>query len=281
MLARKVNPADLAALLGDPTVVEALRRHLGLPTEPVAAELRALSESQARLEDRMGRVEAALDRLTEAQARTDLRIEQLQARTDEQFARTDEQFARTDEKLAQLQTRTDEKFAQLLESQARADQRTVELQRRLDESSDRMMRAIEELTKSQSSLRAEVGALSSAYGFTLEDVARTVLPAWLQRHEKLAVESLEREFIQTSTGEEEVDLFATSKSGDETVSVVGEAKSRISARDVDHLQAKLERVRPVLSEARIVPLLFGFVVHPKARERGRALGIHVIASYDR
>jgi hypothetical protein len=37
----------------------------------------------------------------------------------------------------------------------------------------------------------------------------------------------------------------------------------------------------MLSEARVIPLLFGFVVHPKARERGRALGIHIIASYNR
>src|SRR5262245_52584544 len=101
---------------------------------------------------------------------------------------------------------------------------------RLEESSDRMMRAVEELTNSQAALRTEVGALSTAYGFTLEDVARTVLPSWVERNEKIVVDSLEREFIKTSRGEEEIDLFAFARTGDEDVAVVGEAKSRLGDR---------------------------------------------------
>ena len=275
-----MNARELVDLIGDPAVVQAIRLQLGLPSEPVAAELHALTEAHARLDDRMGRVEGALARLVEAPARTDNNVERLfdaQTRTDEKI-----------ERLVEAQTRTDEKIERLVEVQIRTDRELAEFRKgteerlqRLEESGDRLERAMEELTRSQASLGAEMGAFSSTYGFTLEDVARTVLPNWLERHERIAVFTLEREFLRTARGEEEVDLFASGTSDDEEVVVIGEVKGRLADRDVERLRAKLERVRPALGEKRVVPLLFGFVVHPTARERGTALGIRVVASYDR
>lgn len=45
-----------------------------------------------------------------------------------------------------------------------------------------MAAAIGELSRSHVAPRQEVGGLSQSYGFTLEDIARTVLPSWLERH---------------------------------------------------------------------------------------------------
>ena len=268
-----MNARELVDLIGDPAVVQALRLQLGLPSEPVATELRALTEAHARLEDRVGGVEGALERLAEAQARTDGKIEQL-VKAQTQMV---EVQAHTDREVAELRKRTEERFQRLEESGERLERAVEEL----TSSGERLERAVEELTRSHASVRTEVGALSGTFGFTLEDVARTVLPIWLDRHEQITVTTLEREFLRTAQGEEEVDLFAAVKSGEEDVVVIGEVKSRLGDRDVDRLRAKLERVRPSLGKKRVLPLLFGFVVHPTARERGTALGIRVVASYDR
>jgi prefoldin subunit 5 len=67
-----------------------------------------------RLEHRMERVEAALERLAEAQARTEERLNQLveaQARTEERLDRLEA----TVEKLAEAQTRTEEQIQDLVQ----------------------------------------------------------------------------------------------------------------------------------------------------------------------
>jgi hypothetical protein len=40
-------------------------------------------------------------------------------------------------------------------------------------------------------LSIQVGRLSDVVGFSLEDIARVVVPGWLLRHEGIEVESLE------------------------------------------------------------------------------------------
>jgi hypothetical protein len=216
-----VKPSELAALVGDPAVVEALRQHLGLPSEPVAAELCGLAEAHARL-DRMGRVEAALDRLTEAQARTDLSVQKLVEGQAQLFAGQAQLFegqARTDltvQKLVEGKARTDMAVQQLVEAQARTDLAVQRLDQDVSERTSRLEEAMAKLVESHAALRTEFGGLSQTIGFTIEDVARTVLPGWLERHERVVVESLEREFVKTATGEEEIDLFARCRIGDST-----------------------------------------------------------------
>lgn len=56
---------------------------------------------------------------------------------------------------------------------------------------------------------------------------------------------------------------------------------RIQDRDVDRFVAKLARLRPAISAAEVQPFLVGFVVHPRARVRGRETGVLVLATYDR
>ncbi len=80
-----------------------------------------LEKGQERLEARMDRVEAALERLAEAQARTEERLERLEA-TVQQLAeaqvRTEERLERleaTVQQLAEAQARTEERLSDLIE----------------------------------------------------------------------------------------------------------------------------------------------------------------------
>ncbi|MEM2224727.1 MAG: hypothetical protein QXR47_01285 [Candidatus Caldarchaeum sp.] len=75
-------------------------------------------------------------------------------------------------------------------------------QNRLEESMARLQDAVALLARTQGELAKQVGALSETIGFGLEDVARVVVPGWLQRHEGIVMaEEFTRKWI-TVDGEE-------------------------------------------------------------------------------
>jgi predicted RecB family endonuclease len=87
----------------------------------------------------------------------------------------------------------------------------------------------------------------------------------------------ERRIVTTAAGEEEVDLWAQGERDGAAVQLVNEVKSRIYAADVKRFVQKAERVQATL-EAPVLRLMFGFVVHPAARELAEQLGVRVVAS---
>ena len=60
--------------------------------------------------------------------------------------------------------------------------------------------------------------------------------------------------------------------------ILGEVKSRLYEADVRRFSAKASRVATALDLRAVVPVLFGFVVHPSARQTASALGMLVVAS---
>jgi hypothetical protein len=126
-------------------------------------------------------------------------------------------------------------------------------------------------------VRKALGALSDNVGFGLEELAAIVLPGVLEREAGVRVGGFERRFLQTEEGEEEIDLFAGGVRQSERVTVVGEVKSRIYRGEVERFARKAGRVAQRLPEP-IVAVMFGFVVHPSAREAAERLGVRVVAS---
>jgi hypothetical protein len=117
-------------------------------------------------------------------------------------------------------------------------------------------------------------------GFTLEQLARELAPAYLAERYGIRVASLERRFFTVDGEEVEVDLFGEGTRGAEKVVVLGEVRSRIYGRDVEALARRIRRLAPQLPGTP-VGTLFGFVVHPSAREAADRTGILVIATLGR
>ncbi len=240
------------------------------------AELRTLSEAQRRTEERrsefirrtderFGRLESAVERLAEAQRRTEERVERLDAAV---------------ERLAEAQRRTEERVERL----EAAVERLAEAQRRTEERVERLEAAVERLAEAQrrteqavARLAQQVGRLGETIGFTLEDLARDLTPDRLARRYGIQVDALDRAFFQLDGEEVEIDLYGIGRRNGQPVAIVGEAKSRIYDRDVEALVGRAQQLGPQLSAAP-VPVLFGFVVHPSAREAAGRLGAIVIAS---
>ena len=239
----------------------------------IEAVIERLSEAQDRAGARLDRVEAAIERLTEAQARTEARVESLEEGQRSMQAAI--------ERLAEAQART-EAHVESLEEGQRSMQSAIE---RLAEAQARTDRAVEKLTTGMTALRQEVGALSENVGFGLEGIARITLPGYLERHLEIEVlgplgEELNPRQFGPEGQEEEFDLYGVGVRAGKDLTIVGEVKSRIYSDDVRRFLERIERVRPSLPDNHL-PVLFGYNIHPRAREEAEKVGLLLVAAYQR
>ena len=199
------------------------------------------------LEARVDRLEAALIRLAEAQVRSE-----------ERFVRLEEAQARTEARLEQLAA-----------AQARTETRVEQL-----------AAAQEHTELAVQALAQQVGRLADTIGFTLEELAREVTPAYLAHHYNIHMLQLDQCFLIVDGQELEFDLYGNGQRDGERVTVVGEVRSRIYGRDVEEAVRRTTRLAPQLSGTPVT-ILFGFVIHPSAREVAQRLGAIVISSSGR
>ena len=125
-------------------------------------------------------------------------------------------------RLAEAQAQAEERFAHLEEAQARTEARMEQLA------------AAQERTElAVQTLAQQVGRLADTIGFTLEELAREVAPAYLAHHYNRHMLQLDRCFILVDGQELEFDLYGTGQRDGERVTVAGEVRSRIYGRDVE------------------------------------------------
>ncbi|MGC8848044.1 MAG: hypothetical protein ACP5QE_04275, partial [Conexivisphaera sp.] len=92
---------------------------------------------------------------------------------------------------------------------------------------------------------------------------------------------LERKFLRIGGREYEVNLYGEGSIGGRRVVIIAEAKSRIHASDVERFNELLSGARESMDGAKVIGVVFGYVIYPDAKERADRLGIHAVASYER
>ena len=157
----------------------------------------------------------------------------------------------------------------------------AEAQARTEERLNELAIIVEKLAVAIGELRREVGRLSETIGFSLEDIARVVLPGWLYRHLSVEVEELERKFLTIDGKEIEVNLYGEGLRKGMRVIIVGEAKSRIYGRDVNRFYSEIYKPIADKSKTKAIGILFGYLIHPSAKQRAEKLGLYTVASYQR
>jgi len=175
------------------------------------------------------------------------------------------------EELAKAQRSTEERLGTVIEevrSLAEAQKRT---ELRLNELAEAQKRTED----SMRSLSISVSRLSDVIGYGLEDVARVVLPGWLERHLDVDVETLERRFVEVAGKEVELNLYGEGMRKGKKVTVVGEVMARIYGRDVEEFASKVEN----LTDKNILKVMFGFLIHPTAEKVAKEKDIILVASY--
>jgi chemotaxis protein histidine kinase CheA len=274
-----------------------------------------LAQAQARTEQRMeelaqaqARTEQRVQELAQAQARTEQRVEELaqaQARTEQRVEELAQAQARTEERvggleramqeLALAQARTEERVGgleramqELALAQARTEERVGGLERAMQELAQAQARTEEQITRlveAQENLARQVGGLSDTIGFGLEDIAKVVLPGYLQRHFGIMLEGklgeeLGRHFFHIDGFDVEINLYGEGKRNGQRVVVLGEAKSRIYRSDVEKFAERLAVIGHVL-KGEVVRVMFGYFLHPSAELAARERDILLVASYQR
>jgi len=189
------------------------------------------------------------------------------------------------DRLAEAQAETGQKVGRLEESMAKlaeAQAKTEQKVGRLEESVDKLAVAQAKTEQAIKHLSINISGLSDTIGFGLEDIARTVVPGYLERHENIYIEELQRGFIEVDGVEREIDLFGECNRDGETILIIGEVKSRIYEGEVKKFVSNvINPIRKSEKERRIYPLMFGYVIHPFAQRLAKAEGVHLVASYQR
>ncbi|MBS7659049.1 hypothetical protein KEJ20_07900 [Candidatus Bathyarchaeota archaeon] len=195
-----------------------------------------------------------------------------------------------DQRISEIKvTREDfNRLIKIVEALAEAQKRTESVIATLGERVERLEKVVEALAEAQkrtedtvTRLTIAVGSLSDTIGYGLEDVAKVMLPSWLEKHEKIKVKELERRFIEVDGEEVEVDLYGEGIKGRYLITVIGEVKSKIDVGDVKKFMSKLDKIGKALKNRRILPLMFGYWFHPSASILGKKNGIRVIAPYQK
>ena len=226
---------------------------------------------------------ATVDKLAEAQHRTEQKVGQLaeaQSRTEERIGRLEVAV----EKLAEAQSRTEERIGRLevaVEKLAEAQSRTEERLERFEASVERLVEAQRDMSNALSGLASQVGGLSDTVGFRLEDVARVMVPGWLERHMDIVVEGeLDPAYVSGDGMEVQVNLFGKGRKPDGgEVIIVGECKSRIHSGEVRSFARVLETVRDAFKGRDVLAFMFGYLVHPSADVEAKGHNIVVLAPY--
>lgn len=150
-----------------------------------------------------------------------------------------------------------------------------------------LAQAQQELTEAQGrteiqmqNLARSVGKLSDNIGFGLEDIARVVLPGYLERHLGIQVKEFSRKFFSVNGDEVEINLYAAGKKSGKRVTVLGECKSRIYRREVRFFVRQVEKVRGQF-KGDIQLVMFGYWIHPSASVLAKEKDVHLIVSYQR
>jgi exonuclease VII small subunit len=181
------------------------------------------------------------------------------------------------DKLVTEVKRLSEIVASLGEAQKRTEERLNILTERVNELAEAQKKLAEAQKRTErvlSNLCIEVGKLSENVGFGLEDIARVVVPGWLERHEKIFVDNLDRKFFDGT----EINLYGEGRKNDTKIIILGEAKSRIYDRDVLNF---IDVLKNVEVEYDTYKLMFGYFIHPSAEQIADKHKIKLIASYMR
>lgn len=180
--------------------------------------------------------------------------------------------------LAEAQKRTEARVEELAEAQRRTETKIEELaeaQKRTEEEVRTLAGGLRETQKM-------VGALTDLVGYGLEDRAIKGLRQLLQNRWEIQVEGrLVRKFLTAGRTSAECNIFGKGRRDDEAVTLLGEAKSRLTAK---HIRDFLKNIHLLchagaISEP-VFPLMITYTCRPEVEALAAEKGVHLIMSYE-
>ncbi len=145
---------------------------------------------------------------------------------------------------------------------------------------------VRELTRSMREMQGEIGGISKTLGYSLENEAYRMLPAFLEKHYNI---TLTRRLIRTEIGGREINLFAEGEREGHPIILVGEARNRLDERRKKQSKSVFadleERVAGVVDERNLDPrtvvrVLITHYARPGVVEEARNRNIIIVQSFE-
>ena len=160
--------------------------------------------------------------------------------------------------LAEAQNRTEKRVEELAEAQKRTEKRVEELA----EAQKRTETSLNALAVTVKDLQVQVGGLSMAVGYGIEDNMMPHLKRFALREHGLGVTLIDRRNIFYPDGKyDEINLYVEGIKDGHSIFMIGECKAQPGKKDFDRFDKMLTRLRDVL-KGDIIPFMVGYHYAP-------------------
>jgi uncharacterized phage infection (PIP) family protein YhgE len=244
-----------------------------------------LAEAQKKTEERLCRLEDTVKELAEAQKRTEerlCRLEDTVKELTEAQKKTEERLCRLEDtvkELAEAQKKTEERLCRLEDTV----KELAEAQKRTEKRVGELAEAQKKTEKELGNLAKQVGGLSNAVGYGIEDRLMPYIPAYAKRIFGVEISKVSRKNIEYDAERyDEVNILAEGKDANgDPVYLVGECKAQPGKKDVDRFAAMLERLSIKLGK-NIQAMLIGYTFTPQVEKymAGRYPAIKPAKTYE-
>lgn len=192
------------------------------------------------------------------------------------------------EQLAAAQERTEARLGQLAVAQERTEARLEQLsvaQEQLTEAQQRTEASLEKLAVTVAGMGRELGGLSRAMAYSLENEAYRKLPDHLATQHGIAISE---RFVRTEIEGVEINFLARGERAGQPVLLVGECKLQLDERRshgraanlvFDQLDRQAEVAQPLFPDHEVVRLMVTHYARPAFLERARARSVLVVQSF--
>ena len=203
--------------------------------------------------------------LAEAQDRTEKRVGEL-AQTQEQtekrlgeLAQAQEQTEKRLGELAQAQEQTEKRLGELAQTQEQTEKRLGELAR----AQERTEKAVKTLATGLTDLRKQVGGLSMAVGYGIEDKLMPHARRFASTEFGMEVKLVDRRnMMYPDGGYDEVNLYVEGERNGRKAYLIGECKAQPGKKDFKDFSKRLERIRVHLG-GEVLGVLVGYHFDPE------------------
>jgi prefoldin subunit 5 len=221
-----------------------------------------LAEAQKKTEERLDSLTLRVEELAEAQKKTEERLDSLTLRVEELA----EAQKKTEERLDSLTLRIEE----LAEAQKKTEERLDSLTLRVEELAEAQKRteeSLNKLIKRVDNIEVQLGGLSMAVGYGIEDRLYPKLKRFIKGHFSATPTNVVlRHHINYGNGKfDEVNLYCEALKDDKKVYFIGECKAQPGKRDILKFMEMIKRLKNSLLTD-IYPFIVGYTYHPEVED---------------
>ena len=166
--------------------------------------------------------------------------------------------------LVQAQARTEARMEELAQAQAKTE------------------KELQKLAKSHHQLQQQVGGLSDAVGYGIEDRLMPFIPDFARLKFGLEVDSVERRNVEYGGGKyDEVNILAIGHINGEPSFLIAECKVKPGKRDADRFNGMLGRLSEIL-KGKFFPLFIGYTFAPEVEHyvAEKYPHMHMVKTYE-